>query len=156
MTVIAAISIIFLTWYSGQHSRDEASSRFFGPPGSVNAVLLAIDQVNVNDSLIREVIRSLESEHLTVEVYGLADLDAMKGRNWSAIVIFQKASPLPNVSNLVNQIKASTNGFVVTLHNNQICLLEGAGMRVADSLNGIGPVAEAIVRQVRLAQVQSK
>ena len=154
LIICGAVSIIFLTWYSAQHSREEVL-----PAPALNGkivlrILVATDQVEAKDSLIREVIRGLAAEHVVIEVHHLSDLSEVLHDEWSAMVVFQKAGILRDGSNKVSQIKTSVNGFLVTLHENHHYILEGGGDLKPTTLNGVEPAAIQIVTRVQTVMDQ--
>lgn len=144
---IGAVSIIFLTWYSVQHAKDEAIDRPLAL-GPAPKILVAADQVDVRDSLIRKVIHGLEAENITIEVYNLSDLTAIDEREWSAIVVFQKTDKAGKPGKKVSQIKSFTRGFLVSVNNSHNYTLEGGNMKSVAQLNGLDSSAFHIVNRL--------
>ncbi len=148
---LGAASIIFLTWYSVQHAKDEGTATQPLIPEPVQKVLVAADQVNVQDSLIRKVIRGLETEHITIEVYNLSDLTAIDAQEWSAIVVFQTAARSGLPDDKVSQIKSYPNGFVVVMEGGDIFTLQGGSINTPNQLTGLNTAAIEIVDKLHLA-----
>jgi hypothetical protein len=149
LIICGAVSIIFLTWYSGQHSREEILPTPAQNEQPVLRILVAADHVEVKDSLIRKVIQGLEAEQVTIEVYNLSDLSEILQSEWAAMVVFQKAGSLPEGSDRVSQIKSFANGFLVTFRGNNNYILEGGGILTPTSVSGVEPAAIQIVTKVQ-------
>lgn len=151
LIICGAVSIIFLTWYSGQHAKEEVIPTPARSEKRAFRILVAADRVETKDSLIREVIRGLAAEHVTIEVHNLSDLPEIIEDEWSAMVVFQKAGIRRDGSDRVSQIKTSVNGFLITLHENHNYILEGGGDLKETTLSGVEPAAIQIVTRVQAA-----
>jgi hypothetical protein len=144
-----AVSVIFLTWYSGQHARDETLPTTDTNAVPLQKVLLAADNVDVKDSLIREVIHGLESRKVTIEVYKLSDLSEIDKNEWAAIIVFQKADPLTATEDRIVPIKTFANGLLVVLHGDHSYALHGGSIPSPMVLKGVQTTARQIVEKVQ-------
>jgi hypothetical protein len=151
LLVCGAVSIIFLAWYSVQHSNDEAvqpETRVLLQP---QRVLLATEDADSKDSVVRRVIQQLESRQITIAIYRMSDLKEITQSEWAAIIVFQKSEPpLKDSAGIASLVRTFGNSIWVRSGSRGSFLVEAGHGTDPVSVSESTQAADKIVEQVAL------
>ncbi|MEK6782599.1 MAG: hypothetical protein AABY93_12885 [Bacteroidota bacterium] len=89
--IFGAISIIFLTWHSIQHSEDEEDPR---EKELLQRVLIATESDKSEDSVVTGIISQLTSPSIDIHLIEIDQLNLVNEHDWSAIVILSAPESL--------------------------------------------------------------
>jgi hypothetical protein len=132
LIILGALSIIFLSWYSAQHSMEEAKPMEINDKGLPQRVLIATQGSKFKDVVVQETIGQLKSLPVYIKVIDVGQLTSINESEWSVIVIlhtWEYGKPQKNALDFVIN-SASKNKIVV------LCT-SGSGKEKMEGIDGI-------------------
>ena len=130
--ILGALSIIFLTWYSVQHSMEEAKPFEVNDKGLSQRVLIATQGSKFKDVIVQETIGQLKSLPIYIKVVDVGQLTNVNESEWSAIVIlhtWEYGKPQKDALDFVQ--RASSKNKVIVL------CTSGSGKEKMEGIDGI-------------------
>jgi hypothetical protein len=135
--VLGAVSIIYLSWYSVQHTMDEVRPYEINDPHLTHHILIATQGSEFKDALVHEVIKRLQSQPVYIRVIDVAALSNMRESEWSAIVIlhtWENWKPQRDAQFFVDH--AESRDKIIMLSTS------GSGSRKMKTIDGITAASE--------------
>jgi hypothetical protein len=130
--IFGAISIIFLKWYSVQHSMEEAEPFEINDKGLPQQVLIATQGSKFKDAVVKETIGQLKSLPIYIKVIDVGQLANVDENEWSAIIIlhtWEYAKPQKEVRAFME--RALVKNKIVVLSTS------GSGKEMMEGIDGI-------------------
>jgi hypothetical protein len=130
--IFGALSIIFLTWYSVQHSMEEALPMEINNKGLSQRVLIATQGSKFKNAVVEETIGRLKSLPIYIKVVDVGQLTNVNEGEWSAIVIlhtWEYGKPQKDALDFVQ--RASLKNKIVVL------CTSGSGKEKMEGIDGI-------------------
>lgn len=130
--ILGALSIIFLTWYSVQHSMEEALPMEINDEGLSQRVLIATQGSKFKNAVVEEVIARLKLLPIYINVVDVGQLTNVNEKDWSAIVIlhtWEYSKPPEGVRLFVE--RASFKNKIIVLSTS------GSGKEKMEGIDGI-------------------
>jgi hypothetical protein len=130
--IFGALSIIFLTWYSVQHSMEEAKPIEVNDKSLSQRVLIATQGSKFKNAIVEETIGRLKSLPIYIKVVDVGQLTNVNENDWSAIVIlhtWEYSKPQKDASAFVK--RASSKNKIIVLSTS------GSGKEKMDGIDGI-------------------
>jgi hypothetical protein len=130
--ILGALSIIFLSWYSAQHSMEEAKPMEINDKGLPQHVLIATQGSKFKDAVIQETIGQLKSLPVYIKVIDVGQLTSINESEWSVIVIlhtWEYGKPQKNALDFV--MNSTSKNKIVAL------CTSGSGKEKMEGIDGI-------------------
>jgi hypothetical protein len=130
--ILGALSIIFLSWYSAQHSMEEAMPMEINDKGLPQHVLIATQGSKFKNAVVQETIGQLKSLPVYIKVVDVGQLTNVNEAEWSAIVIlhtWEYGKPQKNALDFV--VNSSSKNKIVVL------CTSGSGREKMEGIDGI-------------------
>lgn len=130
--ILGALSIIFLTWYTVQHSMEEALPREINDKGLSQRVLIATQGSKFKNTIVEETIGQLKSLPIYIKVVDVGQLTNVNESEWSVIVIlhtWEYAQPQKEAKAFVD--RASQKNKIIVLSTS------GSGTEKINGVDGI-------------------
>jgi soluble P-type ATPase len=130
--ILGALSIIFLSWYSAQHSMEEAMPMEINDKSLPQHVLIATQGSKFKNAVVQETIGQLKSLPVYIKVIDVGQLTSINESEWSVIVIlhtWEYGKPQKNVLDFV--INSTSKNKIVVL------CTSGSGKEKMEGIDGI-------------------
>lgn len=131
-TILGALSIIFLTWYSAQHSMEEAKLYEINDKGLSQHILIATQGSKFKNAVVEETIGQLKSLPIYIKVMDVGQLTNVNESEWSVIIIlhtWEYSKPPKDVSLFLNRVSSKDKIIV-------LCT-SGSGQEKIEGIDGI-------------------
>ncbi|MFM9841216.1 MAG: hypothetical protein ACKVOQ_23330 [Cyclobacteriaceae bacterium] len=151
--IFGALSIIFLTWYSVQHSMEEALPMEINDKGLSQRVLIATQGSRFKNAVVEETIGRLKSLPIYIKVVDVGQLTNVNENDWSAIVIlhtWEYSKPQKDASAFVKRASSKNKIVVLSTSGSGKEKMEGVdGITSASVMEEISTKTEQIVSRVK-------
>jgi hypothetical protein len=130
--IFGALSIIFLTWYSVQHSMEEALPMEINDKGLSQRVLIATQGSKFKNVVVEETIGRLKSLPIYIKVVDVGQLTNVNESEWAAIVIlhtWEYSKPQKDASAFMKRVSSKNRVIVLST--------SGSGKEKIEGFDGI-------------------
>ncbi len=132
--MLGAISIIFLTWYSTEHSMEEAMPMEVNEITLQNHLLIATQGSKFKQAVVEKTIEQMKELPVYIKVIDVSQLASIDEKQWSAIIILHtweySASP------------AEVSVFIKKVTTNKLIILS-TSERGGEKIDGVDAITAA-------------